>query len=311
MNNLSSALYSPVPCAWRVGDVEWRFIVYSLLLSIGLCFFVSQVGLSDFSSLDEEHFAPFVVDQRLLVNGSNTGDAEEAVAKDAGLIPVYDYHRSVPFDVSVDLGRISELSRKDFIEMIVMATPQPLRRRIRRHIDVALDAAEKYQVDPFWVLAIMWTESHFNENAHSFVSAKGLMQIMPETGIELSRKLRFTKNPKVAVQLTMKPRYNVEMGTFYLKYLQRRFWQSPMLATVAYNMGPGWVKWRVLNNKHVGRRNHYLNKVTAAYHRLSSNFIRYTLNEPKAFTQTYVAMNPPKKPSRDGELAEISDISFL
>lgn len=311
MNNLSPALYSPPSVQLRVIESEWRFVIYSLLICLSFSLFVSQISISDFSSLEEDHFAPFVVDQRLLVNeGAQSSDDDEQTSI-SGPIPVYHYHGAVPFDSSIDLARVSELSRKDFQDMIILSTPGPLRRRIKKHIDIALAAAEKHQVDPFWVLAIMWTESHFNDKATSFVSAKGLMQIMPETSIELSRKLRFSRNPKVAVQLTMKPRYNVEMGAYYLKYLQRRFWQNPLLATVAYNMGPGWVKWRVENNRKIGHRNHYLNKVSSAYQRLTSRFLRYSVSQPRAFTQTYVAMNPPSTGDQDNESLPLGEISFL
>ncbi len=46
--------------------------------------------------------------------------------------------------------------------------------------------AEKYDVDPLFVMAIIKTESNFNEKVVSKSGAKGLMQLMETTAEELA-----------------------------------------------------------------------------------------------------------------------------
>ena len=54
-----------------------------------------------------------------------------------------------------------------------------------------------------------------------------------------------------------------------LKRLLKKFNYNHRLATVAYNMGPGWTRGRLRNNLPVGNRNEYLDKVQRAYKRIS------------------------------------------
>jgi soluble lytic murein transglycosylase-like protein len=139
----------------------------------------------------------------------------------------------------------------------------------------------KYQVDPIWVISIIWTESSFTPYAQSRAGAYGLMQIMPETKTYLKKliankgqrleksspkfwtkfygKLSTAKIKKIEHDIE-----NLELGIFYLRTLLDRF-ESHHLATVAYNMGPSWTRRMLLNNQPVGVKNHYLKKVKTAY----------------------------------------------
>ena len=77
--------------------------------------------------------------------------------------------------------------------------------------------AETYQVDPFWVIAVMWTESHFDVYARSHVNAMGLMQVLPETGRFLSRLLKRPVTKEYVVQMIHHPRFNIELGSIFLE----------------------------------------------------------------------------------------------
>jgi soluble lytic murein transglycosylase-like protein len=153
-----------------------------------------------------------------------------------------------------------------------------------------LALSEKHQVDPFWVLSVMWTESNFRFEVTSNKGAKGLMQVMPSTHaalLETMRKdgVRFESDKgdeylastyPVAYQrlgypgLVRKLR-NLEVGIYYLKTLLQQFEHNHFHATVAYNMGPSWTRVRLRNNQPVGKRNRYLSKVMKAYFHITKN----------------------------------------
>ena len=85
--------------------------------------------------------------------------------------------------------------------------------------------AQKYDVDPSLVAAVVETESRFHPQAHSAVGARGLMQLMPRTGRWLGATNLYD------------PEQNVDAGVRYLKYLQVRFDGNLRNAIAAYNGG--------------------------------------------------------------------------
>lgn len=198
----------------------------------------------------------------------------------------------------LDLSRIREMSVAEFEEMILKDTPYNLRERLRLYLPLALKMSEHYQVDPFWVVAIMWTESHFNPHAVSYVRAQGLMQVMPATGTYLIRKMarRQTMSdltPMIGLkarELPLKdPVLNIELGTYYLSYLLEKFQGSHRLATVAYNMGPNGVMRRLRRQLPTGVRNLYLNKVRRSYQYVTRSYRRYLQEVRPPYASTYVA----------------------
>ena len=81
----------------------------------------------------------------------------------------------------------------------------------------------------------------FNAQAVSSAGAIGFMQIMPETAKEVASKLDVKYSKK---RLSSDPEYNIELGTYYINYLMRKFDGSYVLAVASYNAGPSNVhKW--------------------------------------------------------------------
>lgn len=209
----------------------------------------------------------------------------------------YRFSHLTPSFGGLDLSRMRELSAPEIHLLILKNTPAHLQKKLKSVLPLAMRASEHYQVDPFWVLAVMWTESHFNPQAVSRVSAQGLMQIMPQTGEYLVPRLARQKSltdmtewegikaPKLPLQ---EPLLNIEMGTYYLRLLYKSFNGNFRLATVAYNMGPNGVRRRLRQKLPTGVRNQYLTKVRHAYNELSASFRQYTLKNAPPYESTLV-----------------------
>jgi len=108
-----------------------------------------------------------------------------------------------------------------------------------------LDEIEKYatkrNLDTGWIFALMRSESAFMEKVKSPAGALGLMQIMPATGRLTARKIGMKKFRTSDLLIAKK---NIAIGTAYMKQMQDKFNGNQILATAAYNAGPGRsVKW--------------------------------------------------------------------
>lgn len=103
-------------------------------------------------------------------------------------------------------------------------------------------AAQAYQVDPYLVYAVMRTESKFIANATSPKGARGLMQIMPETGVWIAEKMKMNAFDS---SMLYEPAVNISLGTWYMASLEEEFGGNTVLMLAAYNGGRGNVKqWK-------------------------------------------------------------------
>jgi hypothetical protein len=117
-----------------------------------------------------------------------------------------------------EMARINTAIRRDFLQNVLPFG------------DLIHDKAQKYDVDPALVAAVVETESRFHRTARSPVGAQGLMQLMPRTGRWMG-----ATNLYDAEQ-------NVDAGVKYLKYLQGRFDGDLKNTIAAYNAGEGNVQ---------------------------------------------------------------------
>lgn len=101
------------------------------------------------------------------------------------------------------------------------------------------EQAEKRELDYPWVLAIARQESAFHPMARSSAGAMGLMQLMPATAKQAAKQagIPYRKQSEL-----FKPEINIALGTTHLAWLSRRFEDSRILATAAYNAGSTPVK---------------------------------------------------------------------
>ncbi|ADO72280.1 transglycosylase SLT domain-containing protein [Stigmatella aurantiaca] len=101
-------------------------------------------------------------------------------------------------------------------------------------------AATRHEVEPYLVWAIMRRESTFRPDVASAADARGLMQLIPPTGIAIAERL--AEPPPNPADL-FAPDLNIRYGAWYLSQLMKRF-AHPVLAAAAYNAGPkAALKW--------------------------------------------------------------------
>lgn len=113
----------------------------------------------------------------------------------------------------------------------------------------ALIAAAKNQhISPNWAFAIIRQESAFNERIKSPAGAMGLMQLMPGTAKETARKNAITLQE---TQDALEPTTNIKLGTAFLGQMYSRFQNNRILASAAYNAGPGRVNQWLRNAQNV------------------------------------------------------------
>jgi soluble lytic murein transglycosylase len=112
-----------------------------------------------------------------------------------------------------------------------------------KYQDEIARAAERYDLDPYLLAAMVRTESGFDPAARSAAGARGLMQLMPDTVDFIVRldSYRGDDQPQVT-----DPADNLELGACYVAYLLRRFGGDEVAAIAAYNAGPTpvgrWIK---------------------------------------------------------------------
>ena len=96
--------------------------------------------------------------------------------------------------------------------------------------------ANKNNIDPFLVVAVIKNESGFKPGAVSPVGAIGMMQIMPETGEWIARQMGLSS---YRMQQLYDPKTNIRMGCWYLSELKYEFRGNMVLQMLAYNAGRG------------------------------------------------------------------------
>jgi soluble lytic murein transglycosylase-like protein len=134
---------------------------------------------------------------------------------------------------------------------------------------IVREAAQRHQVDPALVKAVITTESGWNPRAVSRKGAMGLMQLIPGTA------------ERYGVGDPYDPAQNVEGGTTYLKWLLDRYNGDLTKTLAAYNAGEhavdmyGGVPWYPETRR-------YVQKVRQAYFQPGSGRSPTLWSAPKA-----------------------------
>ena len=110
------------------------------------------------------------------------------------------------------------------------------------HEAIIRSEAEEWGVDPFLVAGLIRQESAFWAGARSSANARGLMQVLPETGGTLARRIGPTPFKSAVLY---QPDVNLHLGTAYLRDMLKRYDNELPLVLSAYNAGPTRAnRWR-------------------------------------------------------------------
>ncbi|OYY74941.1 MAG: hypothetical protein B7Y40_03050 [Gammaproteobacteria bacterium 28-57-27] len=125
-------------------------------------------------------------------------------------------------------------ARNAGLEDLEVRFPLPWRDEVERF-------AREESIESGWMFGIMRRESVFMPDIGSSAGAQGLMQLMPGTAKDVARKLAMPVPSKGDLH---DPATNMRLGSAYLGDVLERFDGNQVLATAAYNAGPGRVnRW--------------------------------------------------------------------
>jgi soluble lytic murein transglycosylase-like protein len=132
--------------------------------------------------------------------------------------------------------------------------------------DVIFTESKKYKYDPMFILAIILTESSFKKGQKSTLGARGLMQLMPFVGADVS--------PRAGVDwqgtnTLYEPEANVKLGMQHL-FEQILKFKDIKKAILAYNIGETKLRSMMRKNKPLPKK--YLNKVMENYKMLKETY---------------------------------------
>ena len=123
------------------------------------------------------------------------------------------------------------------VEFWKLAFPLPYRTELEKF-------SKQNGIDPFLMAALIRQESEFNPKVISAANARGLTQILPSTGRELSRRLKV--RPYSTARL-FQPAVSLEFGSFYFKMMADSLGGNFEAALAAYNAGlsraHAWLSW--------------------------------------------------------------------
>ncbi|MCU7959280.1 MAG: transglycosylase SLT domain-containing protein [gamma proteobacterium symbiont of Bathyaustriella thionipta] len=135
---------------------------------------------------------------------------------------------------------ILTLAQTDYWDDLELRFPIKYRHTVEQY-------AAHNNLSAAWVFGLMRQESVFMQDIQSHAGAVGLMQLMPKTAQQVSRKLHEPWKGKASLKQS---KTNIRYGSSYMRQMLDLFEHNPMLATAAYNVGPHRVK-RWLNEKNV------------------------------------------------------------
>ncbi len=107
-----------------------------------------------------------------------------------------------------------------------------------KYLDIISKYSEEYSLEPSFVASVIYVESRFDNDAESHKGAIGLMQLMPDTAEWIAGKMKIKDYD---VDMLKEPDLNIEMGCWYLEFLNQRF-NSEEVVLAAYNGGHNRIK---------------------------------------------------------------------
>jgi hypothetical protein len=168
--------------------------------------------------------------------------------------------------VQWDGNAVSNINTAEPVAIPLPTNPERQRPMAPSPAEVLIDAryrslvesiSRKNGVDPYLIDAVIRTESNYNPWAVSPKGARGLMQLIPETG------------HRFGVSNFFDPEENIEGGVRYIKYLLDMFEGNVDLSLAAYNAGENLVARLGKIPPYPETRN-YVRKIRAVYSKPST-----------------------------------------
>jgi soluble lytic murein transglycosylase len=119
------------------------------------------------------------------------------------------------------------------------------------HAGAIRAGADRYDLDPALVAAVVYAESRFDEQARSSQGAVGLMQILPETAEQIADE---SGGVTFTTEDLEDPRINVRYGSYYLRQALDAYDGDVRAAVASYNAGMGAVDEWLAPAREEGRR---------------------------------------------------------
>jgi len=101
--------------------------------------------------------------------------------------------------------------------------------------DLVVDSANRHDLDPLLLFALIRHESLFDTNATAGAGEKGLTQVIPVTGEYIARQLNWTDYQPSEL---FRPYAGIEFGAYFLAEQIKRFDGNIQAALAGYNAGP-------------------------------------------------------------------------
>jgi soluble lytic murein transglycosylase len=151
--------------------------------------------------------------------------------------------------------------------------------------------ADKHGLNPYLVAAIIRAESNYVPNLVSAKGAIGVMQLMPDTANWIAEKMG---RPVPLLSRLNDAEYNIELGTWYMRYLLDQFNGNEVKMIAAYNAGPTnvrkWLDEKVWDGTLAsstqipfGETRHYIKKIEKYFNIYEKVYHNgHQLNEPSA-----------------------------
>lgn len=128
-----------------------------------------------------------------------------------------------------------ELGVVDELDHAIQELTLPL-----KHEDIIRQQAREKQIDASLIAAVIYAESRFRDQT-SDAGARGLMQITPETALDIARR---SEAQTFVLKDLSDPQINISYGTYHLRELLDQYDGNEIAALAAYNAGPGNVdRW--------------------------------------------------------------------
>jgi hypothetical protein len=126
--------------------------------------------------------------------------------------------------------------------------PTGLASGMRKGIaDLIYEEATRNNQDPKFILALIATESSFQNRSVSQQGAKGLMQIMPSVAQSIAKEMGIEWRGDHTL---FNPFINIKMGVYYLSQLVVDF-NDFGTALTAYNYGPTYIRTLIEKNEKI------------------------------------------------------------